>query len=134
MIAEVVGFGTVLSPRANWRITDFAGTPVQGPGAKVRRVRDRVAGLGHPLGFVDRLLDRTRARHRVDERGQVPERDVLVERNGPGRFTSDGVRPARLSQVRGRKPPSRATSMIEPPGTFGTPVWTFGSTARNFVP
>ena len=27
MIADVVGFGTVLSPRANWRMTDFAGRP-----------------------------------------------------------------------------------------------------------
>ena len=30
MIADVVGFGTVWSPRANWRMIDFAGTPASG--------------------------------------------------------------------------------------------------------
>ena len=53
----------------------------------------------------------------------------------PGRFASGGVRPTRLSQTSGLNTGERRTiSMIEPPGTFGTPARTFGSIARNFVP
>jgi hypothetical protein len=55
--------------------------------------------------------------------------------NGPGRFGSGGVRPARASQTSGRKLGlSRAISMIGPPGTFGTPVRMAGSTANSVVP
>jgi hypothetical protein len=44
-----------------------------------RGVGDRVAGLLHPLVALQHLLDRTGARHRVDRRRQVAQRDVLVE-------------------------------------------------------
>jgi hypothetical protein len=53
----------------------------------------------------------------------------------PGRLVSGGVRLSRLSVTSPRKAGlSRAISMIDPPGTFGTPSRTFDSTARNFVP
>ena len=70
MIALVVGFGTVLSPRANWRITGSRDE---------RRIRGRVRRLLRPLGVVDQLLDRGSARNGVDDDREVAKRDVLVE-------------------------------------------------------
>ncbi len=79
MIADVVGFGTVWSPRANWRMIDFAGNARERLSAEMGRVRDRVARLRRPLRPLEQLLDRRRARDGVDERRQIPQRNVLVE-------------------------------------------------------
>ena len=70
MIALVVGFGTVLSPRANWMIT---GCEMNGAYAA------GFAGLLRPLGVVDQGLDRGGTGDGVDQERQVAKRDVLVE-------------------------------------------------------
>ena len=121
MIADVVGFGTVWSPRAYWRMIDFAGTPASG---SARRCGAYAAGF--PDCVTHSVLSITvwiAPAGRVDHRGQVPERDVLVEAPEQERERAACGR-ARLPTTSGRKPPSRATSMIEPPATFGTPAWT----------
>ena len=59
MIALVVGFGTVMSPRANWRITGSRDE---------RRVRGRVRRLLRPLGVVDQRPGSPRRRERCRPR------------------------------------------------------------------
>ena len=50
------------------------------------------------------------------------------------RFSSCGWRVASARPVSTRNAPSRATSVIEPPGTFGTPAFTAASTPSKMVP
>jgi len=53
---------------------------------------------------------------------------------GSATLMSDGTRVASAMPVSGRNTPSRATSVIEPPGTFGTPALISGSTPNRMVP
>lgn len=47
---------------------------------------------------------------------------------------SDGLRVIREIPTSGRKLPNRAISMIDPPGTFGTPARMSGSSPRSCTP
>ena len=100
MIAEVVGFGTVWSPRANCRMTDFAGTPDSG---FARRWTAYAAGL--PACDVHSV--HSSSCWIADAPGTASMsggwfRSGMFSLNAkPGRFVSGGVRLIRLSVRRG---------------------------------
>ena len=108
------------------------------PASGARRCGAYAAGLpaccAHSLFSISAWIGR-RARHRVDDRRQIPQRHVLVEleRGRAGSRATASARRGRARRAAGTRGTSRAISMIGPPGTFGTPARTFGSTPRRFV-
>jgi len=58
---------------------DIRWPTAEGAPSEVRGIGDLGPRLVNPLHVVDQLLDLHRARHRVDDRGLVPQRQVLDE-------------------------------------------------------
>src|SRR5436309_2636904 len=143
-IAVVVGFGTVLSPLANWMMIGFASIPSSG---LMRKCGAYATGLPDC---------ETHSTPSSTSWMRTAPGTVLVtggwfrsgmfslncgKKNGGvaigirGRLSRAGTRKANENATRARKDGlRRAISMIAPPGTLATPARTLGSTARNIVP
>src|SRR2546430_8710400 len=143
-IAVVVGFGTVLSPLANWMMIGFASIPSSG---LMRRCGAYATGLPdwetHSIPSSTSWI--ATAPGTVLVTGGWFRSGMFSlncgKKNGGvaigirGRVSRAGTRKASENATRARKDGlRRAVSMTAPPGTVGTPARVVGSTARNIVP